>query len=190
MKQNTSFKKLQIEPNSQYIVGIDSGTENGICLYNYTKQEYTDLFTISFWELIELLNRFNRLDIVCIIEDIISNKPTFHKGMIFKAIASKNKIFIGQAVGTFDKIAQDVGGSKRDQKHLEEYLQQYSIPYILRVPKKNSKTKLDKEEFEKHTGISCRSNEHTRDACMLIHNYLKTLQSHTEFSEIVASIEK
>ena len=62
---------------------------------------------------------------------------------------------------------QGAGSVKRDCVIWEEFLNDRKIPYMLIAPKNNS-TKLSAESFKKITGYSGRTNEHTRDAAMLV----------------------
>ena len=62
---------------------------------------------------------------------------------------------------------QGAGSIKRDCQRWEEYLKHYNIPYVAVAPK-NNKTKLTAEQFKRITGWEGRTNEHGRDAAMLV----------------------
>ena len=65
------------------------------------------------------------------------------------------------------EVAQGVGSIKRDCKRWEDFCEYHCIEYELIHPK-NNKTKLKSDEFKRLTGFEIRTNEHGRDAAMLV----------------------
>jgi len=63
---------------------------------------------------------------------------------------------------------QGAGSIKRDCHRWKEWLEFHDIPHGVVAPR-NNKTKLDAEQFKKITGWAGRTNEHGRDAAMLIY---------------------
>jgi len=181
-----SKKEFLPKQNHAYIIGIDPGTKNGVAIYDSTDKIYIFAKTFEFWELFDFLSTLSEYPItyVIVIEDIIANKPTFQRGMLWSASASKRKDQLGQAIGIFDKLAQDVGGNKRDEHHILEWFHLRNIPVMKRAPKKNSKTKLAHDEFMELTHIKTRLNEHTRDAIMLIYTSLQDPEQMKMFEDI------
>lgn len=168
-----------------YLIGIDTGVKTGVSIYDTTVSKFDFCKCFEWWDLISFLDNTikpsqgmesiyfkDHYHFEIIIEDIIGNKPTFNKGMIWSAIAANNKARIAMGIGIFDKMAQDVGGNKRDEKHLIEYFERLNYKMHLYAPKKHSKTKMKHAEFVQETGITNRLNEHTRDASMLILHHL------------------
>jgi hypothetical protein len=64
---------------------------------------------------------------------------------------------------------QGAGSIKRDCQRWEEWLKYYNVPHVAVAPR-NNKTKLDAAQFRRITGWEGRTNEHSRDAGMLIFN--------------------
>jgi len=62
---------------------------------------------------------------------------------------------------------QGAGSIKRDCHRWEEWLEFHGIKYVKVAPKSN-KTKLTAEQFKRITGWQRKTNEHNRDAAMLI----------------------
>lgn len=62
---------------------------------------------------------------------------------------------------------QGVGSVKRDCQRWEEFCEYHGIGYELVAPK-NNRTKTTASEFRRITGWQQRTNEHGRDAAMLI----------------------
>lgn len=63
---------------------------------------------------------------------------------------------------------QGVGSVKRDCQRWEEFCEYHGIDYELVAPK-NNRTKTTASEFKRITGWKQRTNEHGRDAAMLIY---------------------
>lgn len=63
---------------------------------------------------------------------------------------------------------QGAGSIKRDCQRWEEWLIHHGISFSKIAPKNNN-TKLTAEQFKKITGWQGRTNEHGRDAAMLIY---------------------
>ena len=69
---------------------------------------------------------------------------------------------------------QGVGSVKRDCGIWEEFLSTHAIPYITRQPRR-TRTKLNAEQFQVATGWTDRSNNHGRDAAMLVAGVTETM---------------
>jgi hypothetical protein len=63
---------------------------------------------------------------------------------------------------------QGAGSVKRDSTIWEDALTDWGIPFVKKAPKDNM-TKLPAETFAKITGWTKRTNEHGRDAAMLVY---------------------
>lgn len=64
-------------------------------------------------------------------------------------------------------VREGAGSIKRDCQRWEEFLKHHNIPHVAVAPK-NNKTKLDAAQFKRITGWEGRTNEHSRDAAMLV----------------------
>lgn len=62
---------------------------------------------------------------------------------------------------------QGAGSIKRDCQRWEEWLVHHGISFC-KVAPKNNKTKLPADQFKRITGWEGRTNEHSRDAAMLV----------------------
>jgi hypothetical protein len=67
-------------------------------------------------------------------------------------------------------VREGAGSIKRDCQIWEEFLEFMGIKYELVAPK-NNKTKLDQKLFSNYTGWKERTNEHARDAAMLVYGF-------------------
>lgn len=96
-------------------------------------------------------------------------------GLEFARVASVGgtlKIYIEDArqrkwvTGGCEKL-QGVGSVKRDCQRWQEFCEYHGIDFELVAPK-NNRTKTTASEFKRITGWQQRTNEHGRDAAMLI----------------------
>lgn len=69
---------------------------------------------------------------------------------------------------TSREVLQGAGSIKRDCKIWEEFFELHDLPFEFVAPK-NNKTKLDAKLFSNMTGCKLRTNEHERDAAMLVY---------------------
>ena len=65
------------------------------------------------------------------------------------------------------KRLQGVGSVKRDASIWEDYLKDLGVEFEMVAPKRNV-TKLKQESFKRYTGWGKPTNEHGRDAAMLV----------------------
>lgn len=136
---------------SKIKIGIDPGVQTGVCLI-YGKI-INHLFSCSIHEAIFMVEEKAR----CNDEKIHIRVEDARKRKWYGENANEKK--------------QGAGGIKRDCQIWEDYLtdlcKQYpNITFEMTHPIKNG-TKLNAKQFEKITGVK-KSNEHSRDACMLI----------------------
>jgi hypothetical protein len=68
------------------------------------------------------------------------------------------------------KRLQGVGSVKRDASIWEDYLKDLGVEFEMVAPKRNV-TKLKQETFKRYTGWRKQTNEHGRDAAMLVFGY-------------------
>ncbi len=143
----------------KYLLGIDAGVNTGVAFYNKEAKEIEWITTVDFWECIDIVKDTHKIygdEFEVIIEDTSQNRPVFEK----KLDGSKLKAKL--------KIAQNVGANKREATLMIEYFIKNDIHYITVRPSKFSFTKLNKETFFKYTKYAGKTNEHGRDAGMLV----------------------
>jgi len=156
---------------TEFLIAIDPGRENGICIWNPLEMDIK-MKTCDFWDTIrELTNilKFCRSfshKMIVVIEDVTQNKPVFQILWPPKDVKIDRVSYVG-------KIAQNVGMNKRTCELIIQFCKNYSIEVKRIVPGKKNQ-KIRGRDFHRLTGIE-RSNEHTRDAVMLLirNGYLK-----------------
>lgn len=144
----------------RYLIGIDCGVETGIALYDrFTKTlesvETKPIHFCMFWITNFWLNDLRSRDGLLVrVEDarLFAGRPP---------IADK-KAEAG--------IREGAGSVKRDARIWEDFLTDYKIPFELVAPKNNA-TKLSSDSFKRITAYLGRTNDHGRDAAMLVYGF-------------------
>jgi hypothetical protein len=141
-------------------IGIDPS--KGVAIYNRDAKRLMALINTDFWDIIEIIRTHIILgkEFVVVCEAPHLNQPVWH--------ATSNRDRGISSVPMYGKICQNVGMNKQDAKRIIEYCELRKIKIITQRPNARSMTKLDKEMFERITGWDKNSNEHTRDAAMLV----------------------
>jgi hypothetical protein len=132
----------------RYYIGIDTGVNTGYAIYKRENKSF-ELVTC------DTIHRF----IIHVYDYYITGDL---KDILFVVEDARQVQF------NTDKMrAQGAGSVKRDAKIWEDYLKYIGANYMMVRPKK-SLTKLDAETFKATTGWTERTNEHARDAAMLV----------------------
>lgn len=130
------------------IIGIDTGVNTGFALWSTKDKRLTEVGTIA------LHTALFRLE-----------------GMRLEGVKMKVRIEDARLRKWFGKEEKDnqqgVGSVKRDAKILEDYCIDKGIDYEMVAPKDNT-TKVNAAYFKKLTGWAGSTNNHGRDAAMLV----------------------
>jgi hypothetical protein len=137
--------------NKLYI-GIDPDTsKNGVGFW-YKESKKLELENLTFFELFDALKQLKiRYNITVIIDAGWLNKSNFH-------VVGTNKNVNG-------KIGERVGANHETGKKIAEMCDYLGVEYQLNRP---TKSKVNKEVFDKITGYKGRTNQETRDAGLLV----------------------
>ena len=132
------------------LIGIDPGVNTGIAVLD--GQELTRVESMRIDQALDCVDVF---DCIC------------------RARGVRLKVYIedarkrGCSPKTSAAKAQGAGSVKRDCKIWEDFLTGNGIDFVLVAPQHNS-TKLTADQFKKRTKWQGRTNDHSRDAAMLI----------------------
>lgn len=128
-----------------YLIGIDPGVNTGVAVWNGTE-----------------LERVESTDIICAME-IVRHYNDYHNIQVYYEDARLRHWFGSSGR---EKL-MGAGSVKRDSQIWETFCKGYDIPYVAVAPKDNM-TKLNAKQFALYTGWKGRTNEHERDAAMLV----------------------
>lgn len=134
-----------------FIVGIDPDIDkNGVALLNENNKGIT-LLNLRFFELYDFLNNLDRETTIVYVEGGWLNKSNWH-------IAGKN-----QRVST--QIGKYTGENHQAGKKIIEMCEYLKLKHEVIKP---TRSKIKADSFKQITGITQRTNQEQRDACMLI----------------------
>lgn len=135
-----------------YIIGIDTGTNTGVAVWNKLKKQFDYVGSKMIHEAMDYVKELNRL----------------YPGKIYLRVedARQRNFFFDSGP---EKL-QGAGSIKRDCSIWEDFLTDLKIPFEMVAPK-NNKTKMDAIYFRKVTAWDGITNEHSRDAAMLCFSY-------------------
>lgn len=142
------LKTSKMENRKELIVGIDTGVNTGYAIYCQKNKKLIQCISIPIHKAFDdILLKSNLIKLVRV-EDARLRK------------------FI---TGGREKL-QGAGSIKRDAKIWEDFLTDKNIPFEMVAPK-NNRTKLSQETFKAITNWKHKTNEHSRDAGMLVFAY-------------------
>lgn len=150
LTKSISLPKLKAKAHYTYIIGIDPGVNTGFAIWDNTSK---DLITVASG----------------LIHQQMDNVRQLHERMsVFVRVEdARQRKWFGNAGR---EQLQGAGSIKRDCKIWEDFLKDLKIDFEM-VPPKNNKTKLDAIGFKLITHWVSETNEHSRDAAMLVFNY-------------------
>lgn len=135
----------------QYI-GIDVGVHNGFAVWDKTAKRLIELSTYKTWEVIMwlLVKKNDEIDFTVRIEN--PNTWVNYGTLTTKEVNGRK---------------QGAGSVKRSYQVLIEFFEDNEIKYEA-ISLRSSLKKLKADKFKILTGIEMKTNEHERDACMMV----------------------
>ena len=135
----------------QYI-GIDVGIHNGFAVWDKTAKRIIELDTYKTWEVITclLVKKNDEVEFTVRIEN--PNTWVNYRTLTTKEVNARK---------------QGAGSVKRSYQVLIEFFEDNNIKYEA-ISLRSSLKKLKADKFKMLTGIDVKTNEHERDACMMV----------------------
>lgn len=139
------------------VVGIDPGVNTGIAMWDTVRFDFNWIESMG---IIEAMNRVNAVREMCAANGI--------EWMVIVEDA-RQRTWFGEMDAREDAagsgVREGVGSVKRDCRIWEEFLSLWEIPFHMRKP---AGTKYDAAKFSRLTGWQSRTNQHARDAAMIV----------------------
>lgn len=135
-------------------IGIDTGVHTGLAIWDGNGRRFLSIELLKIhraMDVVEALAKANPGEVRARVEDARQRKWIPNMGSI------RNEI--GRAKGA--------GSVERDCSIWEDFLADINVPCEMVAPR-NNVTKLRQEAFANLTGWNQRTNEHERDAAMLV----------------------
>lgn len=142
--------------NKNYYIGIDPGVNTGIAIYDCSKKQLIECYSSDFWNAVNVLKSYTN---ACVFVEMPGTKAVWHTAA--KSQAAKNR------------TAVNVGSVLREAELIIELAIKLHDVIICEPSRK-----IDAQLFEKITGWEQKTNQHSRDAAMLIFRYTKCHEAH------------
>lgn len=147
---------------STHFLGVDPGVNTGAALWNAEERRFLFVRALSFWDAIDELYRTH------------VNLITYGKRLM--AVIENPRAISAMYKGNYDdkqgrirtSVAQDIGSNKRDCQLMMEFCLRNNILTRAVTPGKHSGSKMNAESFKSYTKWPERTNQHGRDAAMLV----------------------
>ena len=135
------------------VVGIDPGQNTGLAVWDTVSRSFLDIRCSGIVDAMRYLSELQseRQIGLLVFEDARKRKWLPREKSL--------KEFKGRAMGA--------GSVRRDSAIWEEWCRTFAIPFVA-VPPRAGMTKLSDIQFQGITGYDRRTNEHGRDAAMLV----------------------
>ena len=144
-----------------YYIGIDTGVNTGIAIWDNRKRSLLLVETTTIHKAMKVVEEY---------KEIAESEST---KVVVRVEDPRQRTWFGTERMSREeerKRLQGVGSVKRDASIWEAFLEDLEVEYEMVAPKRNV-TKLTQERFKAITGWEKWTNEHSRDAAMLIYGF-------------------
>ena len=142
-------------------IGIDTGVNTGMAVWDSKERKFKEIETVKIHVAMKT------------VADYISVYG--RDNVVVKVVDARQRRWYGREADFMSREAeskkfQGVGSVKRDCTIWEDYLKDAGVRFHMIAPKDNI-TKMDADKFRNLTGWAGRTNEHNRDAAMLVFGF-------------------
>lgn len=156
---NHNFKESILKDTT--IVGIDPGTNTGVCVINSTQMQY---FTCKFWHCIALINK-------CLYSQCVTTFNVENASLINTTYTKRNVESMTNRSAA--RLGRNIGSANEQASLIVEYLKILKVNYNEIVP---SKSKRDHDMIQKITSLKIpKTNQHERDAISIAYTAYKNM---------------
>ena len=147
---------LQMQKKSSllYAIGIDTGTNTGVAIWDCRAKKFALVQTMAIHEAVFLVQSY---------VDKAKKNGELQRLLVRVEDARQRKWFGARSSSKL----QGAGSVKRDSAIWDDYLKSTGVMYRMVSPANNT-TKMDAAAFRRYTGYTGSTNEHNRDAAMLV----------------------
>lgn len=142
-------------------IGIDTGVKTGVAVWDNRRRLLELVHTMAIHKAMKTVEEYKRTAeergtrLIVRVED--ARKRTWFNTEWMSREAERKRL-------------QGVGSVKRDASVWEDYLKDLGVEFEMVAPK-NNVTKLTQQSFKALTGWDKPTNEHCRDAAMLVYGF-------------------
>lgn len=142
-------------------IGIDTGTHTGFAVWDNRKRTLIDVTSLPIHKAMERVKAYAELE------------KSGGEHVVVRVEDPRQRTWFGTERMSREeerKKLQGVGSVKRDATIWEDYLTELGVEFEMVAPKRNI-TKMSQEYFKQLTGWKKQTNEHSRDAAMLVFGF-------------------
>lgn len=144
------------EGKYRYIIGIDTGVNTGLAVWDTKEKELIICKTMMIHEALDFIKEQNK---------------KCHDNLFVRFEDARLRTWFDTHSEKEDRDKlQGAGSVKRDCKIWDDFLSDLKIPFEKVAPKRNT-TKMPVETFSAITHYKGRTSEHARDAAMLVYGF-------------------
>lgn len=143
-------------------IGIDTGVNTGIAVWDNRKRSLLLVKTMKIHKAMDIVKSYAE-----------QYKAGCGERVIVRVEDPRQRKWFGTERMSREeerKRLQGVGSVKRDATIWEDYLTELGVEFEMVAPKRNI-TKMSQEYFKQLTGWKKQTNEHSRDAAMLVFGF-------------------
>lgn len=141
------------------LVGIDPGTVTGLAMADPATGKLISVSSMDAFEAMEVIKSAK----------VMNTCGAAVTMLVVFEDARRHKVPSSRQLHKGSKFLQGVGSVKRDCNLWEGFLRKHEIPFVTKRPSARM-TKWKAEQFARITGWSARTNNHGRDAALLVWN--------------------
>lgn len=138
-------------------IGIDAGKNTGFAVWDSKRKKFIEITSMPIHRAM--------LEVKQIFDKEVDN-------LYIRVEDARQRTWFGNKMSYHEERSklQGVGSVKRDCTIWEDFLTDLGFRFEMVAPKRNV-TKMTHEQFERLTGYGKRTNEHSRDAAMLVFGF-------------------
>lgn len=137
----------------EFYIGIDTGVNTGFATWSRDSESFVNIETLLIHQAMQRLT------------NLCANDDSYKEKMFVRVEDARLRKWFGK---TKEEVLQGAGSIKRDAKIWEDFLKELGVDFEMVAPRDN-KTKMDADLFKKITRWNGKTNEHSRDAAMLVY---------------------
>lgn len=161
---------------AKVFIGIDGGKQTGFALWipaTHSHGYFKEIITIDFWtaffKVVNLTCQYNArgTKVIVVVEDPNENAPVFKIDYLYRSTKATH---IGK-LNAVAKKGQNVGSVKRESALMIQGIKRlthFDMEVLTVRPTGGTMTKLKAGPFKAMTKWEGRTNEHSRDAAMIV----------------------
>lgn len=140
-------------------IGIDTGVNTGVAVWDNRQRTFLQIETMKIHKAMELVRDYKVV------------AATDHTKLVVRVEDARQRTWYGYTTPQKDRAKlQGVGSVKRDCTIWEDFLSDMKVEFQMVAPKNNA-TKMSADSFKSITGWKKPTNEHNRDAAMLVFGF-------------------